>query len=652
VSKRAGVIRNAPDGIKATASSVSAASKPYARFKPPTDPKVLEQLVKGYDPEAEFVSTTTLAEHYAKAVIQRTPEGQGESRISGTLVTAPNARGRRVVPFRGWDALEEVTQSDAYRAMKLRETHGVYMAPAGVKRLREAVLNEDSTDWFSLGEQAPSGAMSEWHPLLMGPYHRQLYLHDFLDQASKAFEAYNHNPILRAALNIGGNFVMGDGPKLIAANPACQAVWDEWVRGVESYGGTFQDKMRMLYRDGCLIGETFVYSPTDQATGMPVLKLWDATTVWEVVTDPRDIDSAFYAYRQFMTQYQLPLAAVAAQKPVLISDYVIEQVPSQDWLQVKVNATIGEKRGRSDLFSVLGWGKRFKDFYNAAVVNAQINNAFVMWWNVNGSQADVDALRANQDFSMVPPPGTSLFTNNAVVPSFMRGNTAASDTISAVGEALLGLIATSMNLPPEYLGVAGAGTRATALTRSEPAAKTFEQRQALVREVVMWLYRRVINAAQAQGRLPLTQPRRATISQLISAARGGDLKKARAIVEAMKTKGALMEPLDITAEVIMPDLQPEDRSTVLKDLTVLRTTGVISQETYGRQSAELMNLKQYDFDEEQARIRDEANAGITGPTAPPASMAGPENPKGSSTYGSSQDNQEYRRDTKGKPAQP
>jgi hypothetical protein len=648
-----GVIANKPDGIVTTATGVEARSKPVAvmTLPPPLDPEIVQQLFREYDPDPKPDQSYTVEAHYNAAIAKRWADEKHtvENPISGTIITARANRRIQPVRFAGWRRLNEIQQRPTFRAQKLRETHGVYVDPM---RLRE---DESGFDPFALGAGGAPGATApvndEWHPLLLGPFSRNLYLYDFLDQASKAYEGYNHNPILKSAINVRVAFIMGDGPKLVFANPACQAIWDNWVLTVEMYGASWHDKLRMFYKDVEVIGESFIYAPIIAETGYPAFKYWDASTVWEIVTDPRDIENVYYAYRQFITQWQLPLAAANApvdDKRIPVTEYVIEQVTPDCWLHVKANATIGEKRGRSDLFSVLGWGKRFKDWMTAAVVNAQISNAFVMWWNVNGAQTDVDAIKANNQFSSVPPPGTSIYTNNQVVPNLLRPE--GGGDMGNTGENILGVIATSLNLPPEYLGVTGHATRATALTRGEPAVKAFEQRQQLMREAIGWMVKRVMACARARDELPKMQPKKAQLSQLTRAVRASEFDKARQIVEALRTNGSYSVPLDESFEVIMPDLQPEDISTTLKTYTTLRVGKVWSQQTYSERSAELVGDDKYDFDEEQDRMRQEREGGVETMSAMPVSMTGPGNggKPGGQEFGSGEDNKDYRMTSKGK----
>lgn len=571
------------------------------------DRDAFKEALAIYDPDndPEFqIKTITTDELYERAKIHKNfkdGEKACETNISGTLaLQRADGSGVRAAGFKDWAELQKLQCSSGYRGQKLRETHGITHRG---KKLKEAFPDTYSGEPGDQGTVAPD---NEFHPLTLGPFNRQLYIHDFLDQASKAYEGFHHNPILKAGVNTITNFVMGDGIKVVAANPMCQAIWDKYLDRVARTGIPYPEKMRMMFRDASIIGETFVTDP--MMDGGPTMKVWDASTVWEILTNPRDIEEVYYAYRQFPTQWQIPYTATGKTPPQL-SEYVIEQIPGDKWLQVKFNATVGEKRGRSDLFSVLGWGKRFKDWFDAAVINGQISNAFVLWWKVNGTQADVDTLRNNPDFAKVPPPGSAWFTNEQVTPSLLRpeGGVREGDK---TGEQLLSIIAVSLNLPPEYFGVAGAATRADALVRGEPAQRFFAQRQEMVRDVARWQFRRVMLRAQIMGELPLKQPKQAGLRDIVAAMRSGDWKAAAELTKRVQGKSEYEEKMDITCEVILPNLITEDRTLKLRDLGAAHATRVISKETYARQVAEELKIKNFDFDEEQAKINDEEARGI------------------------------------------
>ena len=76
---------------------------------------------------------------------------------------------------------------------------------------------------------------------------------------------------------------------------------------------------------------------------------------------------------------------------------------------MKINSVSGEVRGRSELFAILGWLKRLKEFASDRVVRNKMGNLFVLDVAVEGDAAAVE--QAKQQFSGPPTPG-SFFIHN------------------------------------------------------------------------------------------------------------------------------------------------------------------------------------------------------------------------------------------------
>lgn len=661
--------------------------------KPPVtlttmDPKSFKEALERWDVDndpAVAPKTISSAELYEGTKIPRTlPGRKTETKISGYLVTESgnkeikDDRGKVVrnvklqlgQRFRGWNNLREVYRSVG-RQKRLRESYGVELDRIGgnlLRRWAEARRNKKmlegfSDDPFAAGFEpgdAVTGATAspndEFIPIQLGPYNRNLYWQDFNDQASKAFEAYNHNPVAKAVAQLFQHFVIGTGIKVTCANPLVQQAWDEYVRLTD-----WHNQMRRLQNELCVIGEGWIYDPFAEAPGM---ELWDATTVWEIVTNPRKISDVYYAHRQFPTQYQLLQGSEKmpeGQRPIA-QEYVVEQVGPQDWLQIKANATVGEKRGRSDFYPVLTWFKRFKDWFNAAVINGQISNAFVVWWKVTGADSDVQSLRGNADFTTLPPPGSAWFTNDQVVPTLLqaKGGLTASDR---TGAQILSIIAASVNLPAEFLGVDSSVPRASSITKSQPGWKTFEARQQLMKEVVSWQVERLVFKLQRAGVLPWRQPKAATIRKLNMLAYAKDFDGCRREIDNLRSGGMYEQELDAAFEVSMASPQPEDRGSKIKDLGAGLVSGAISHETYSNNYYKVMDLNRIDYHAEQDKRRHEAEMGIISPSMPAdegggapvdGEMEGPDAPDGMGgdeppREGSPDDDKQYRQDNQEQP---
>jgi hypothetical protein len=156
------------------------------------------------------------------------------------------------------------------------------------------------------------------------------------------------------------------------------------------------------------------------------------------------------------------------------------------------------------------WLKRFDDFYNGITLK-QVLEANLVWKiTVDGDQQDVDALLLSQDLQQLPPPGGVWISNAAVKLEAATGSMTASRGATGVGGEIASIVATSLNLPAEYFNVGSSGggaARATALVRTDPAVKTIEDRQQLLREALEEMYDRVITCAIAARRIDASAAR-------------------------------------------------------------------------------------------------------------------------------------------------
>ncbi len=460
------------------------------------------------------------------------------------------------------------------------------------------------TSAFSTGgnDFSPGGALppnNEFIPLLGGPLNKQLYQFDYLDMHAKCFEAKNHNPLAKQIVDVLTTFTIGKGVKVMFKAPELQKSWDEFERRND-----FQNFLRTDCDTLTWAGELMTHWE-HFSDGMPSLKHIDPSTVWEIVTEPTDITVVYYYHQQFPTQWQLVYKGNDK-----VSEYVVNDLDAKDVIHVKINVAPGEKRGRSELFPVLGWLKLFKDYTIAKVTKAQIEESWAIKKKVMGSEADVEALFNDPTISQVPPPGSVLIENEAIETSYMTPTSSSTNGQDNVGEALVATIATGVGLPAEWLGAHGsAQARATAVVKSEPAARKIEDRQMLMERYA----RVIVDRWKAEGmvgakafKLPKTQIRKASLGKLQQALKARDFKKV--IFEA----GALLvaavgftEPIDQAYEVIFPEVSTDDRSIKLKDVATTQALGYISKERAATMSAKELGITDYNYDEEQETIRAE-----------------------------------------------
>ena len=410
-------------------------------------------------------------------------------------------------------------------------------------------------DSFSMGCDNPSGMSymtvnHEYLPLMGGPYYKQLYLYGYLDMHRKCFEAWNHNPVAHTIVNLTTNFILGRGVKGVCKNQDIQDLWDEFWED-----NNMDSKIRMISNDLCIYGEVMVRCFT-YGDGAMLIREIDPSTVWEIVTEPDDIETVYYYHQQYSTAYQL-----YTPQDIPITQYIIRQIPANEMIHRKINCVSNEKRGRSDLFSVLGWLKMLKDYYTSKVVRAQIQCNFVHKVTLKGSDSDVATFQAN--LKEPPQPGAYWIQNESfdLEPMAVSIGSGQHDTD---GEMLLTLIATGVNIPKEFLGLSQASTRATALVASEPSTKKFQDRQAVMESILTEIYDKFLDALGEQ------------------------------------IAGIPDEELDI--EFTFPEIASEDRSSKLKDLALAESMDWVSKETIANIAGKELQITTYDYDEEKAQI--------------------------------------------------
>lgn len=477
----------------------------------------------------------------------------------------------------------------------------------GAKAFKPGKMREDQ-DAFALGTDGLTGYPStnglppnnEYVPIMGGPFSKQLYLFDYLAMHAKCFEAKNHNPLAKEIVDVITFFSIGKGVAVKFVNPNIQLSWDAFVKR-----NKFDQFVRMDSDTLTWAGEVMTH--WNKNGGLPLIRHVDPSTVWEIVTDILDIDIPYYYHQQFPTQYQLTY------KPGDVgSEYVVNDIPAAEMIHLKINVVPGEKRGRSDLFNILGWLKRFKDYYDAKITKAQVEESFAIDVTVKGSPADVQAYLDDPQNNQVPRPGDKWVHNEAVVPQFLSStNTSTGNNSDGIGEGIRSICATGAGLSPEYLGVAGkSSARANSITKAEPSARKFEDRQTIFEWYIQEIVERFL--ADTTG-LPTTQVRESSLGAIKSAIRKRDwvgvAKEAMALV-GLKT---ILEPVDLGHQIIFPEIGTEDRSAKLKDIATCQALEYISHERGANMSASELGIPDYDYDKEQEIIRAEREERRTDP---------------------------------------
>jgi hypothetical protein len=519
-------------------------------------------------------------------------------------------------------ALEELTESAPYRRSRFLEATGMWQ-PGGIdsanyrrcveshrgavaeylKKLKEAgVTHGDGGFAFGSYGNEGAGVMANidaqyFVPILGGPYYRQLYLYAHWEQTAKAFEMKNHSELARAAIEITTDFSLGRGFIWKIRNPRVSAIWREfWDRNGLELG------IRTLCDDLTWQGELMIRK-FQNLRGYLEIRSMDPGSFYEIVTDPTDIKTVFFYSAQFPTQWQLPYTQTQSGRNLNIplSQYVIQQYPATEILHIKQNVSSTEKWGRSDFYASLSTLKRHRDWTNASTLKDMLQANLVWKIKVHGDDSDVQAFLNDPTNSQLPAFGGTWIENDALTLDALHEDVSQGGGRlgqGSVGQFLTALFAAGQQMPLAFFNMTGTGSaRATALVQGEPFVKKIATRQQVLQVMLDSIYQEVMRVAVDAGRIP----------------------------------AALLRGEDADPEWIWPSLYEEDRGGTFRDLTQAESNRSLSHYSVSLRMAQELGFDEYDYDEEQSRIRREQADPLTQFPLPPAVAAATGTAGGAST---------------------
>lgn len=464
------------------------------------------------------------------------------------------------------------------------------------RKIRE--FDAFATDAF-IGSGANAGLVGDdYVPLLGGPFNKQLYFHDALRMFALCFHASNHDPVARAFLTILSDFVLGRGYRVDAKHKdpqkqqAAQALWSSFEEVND-----LQGMAEHLVKDSSRDGEIMLWKLPNGATKityqlapgqtipkgiLPRWRLIDPSTCWEIVTYPEDITRVLFYQLVFPTQYQMYTGKDGGSY-VPSTKFIMQQIPAPQVKHYKLNSASNEKRGRSDLFPVLGYLKRLRDSVDYSLIGMQKAAAYAMDTEIQGSQADVDAYVAAMEAMGTIPPAGSEFAHTAKIKRQYLSNsaTASSSGGNQAFEWALNMACMGFGIPVSYLGthLSGGQNRASALVGTEPVAKRFQKRQMFVRRILQDLADDLMKDFSIEG---------------------------------------------VEWEITFPEIITQDRSAKIKDIITVQYAGYIAKSRAAEMCAKELDITEYDYETEKLEIdADKPPVTVISPlTAPPAAPSG------------------------------
>lgn len=327
-----------------------------------------------------------------------------------------------------------------------------------------------------------------WRSLISGGM-RELTWAQIIENLNNATLAYRTNPLAYRLVALQVDHVLGDGMKLVAADPSLQTELDRWWHHPLNNLDVRQfDFLTALALDG----EIFVSEHVNPYDLTSYLRLVPAALIDRIETNPDDLEDElrYHQTAQPMTPDTLMRMPSALQAEGRWWD-------ATEMCHFAVNRPAGVVRGQSDLAPNLPWLRRYRDWLLDRVRLNKYRTAFL--WHVTLTGADRRAVIARQNELAEPPnPGSIIVSNEKEVWTAVQPDIKASD-VQEDGLALRLMIAAGAGVPLFWLSEAEHTARGTAGEMASPSLRHFRQRQlffgwAMRRLAVRALHRRGLTA--------------------------------------------------------------------------------------------------------------------------------------------------------------
>ncbi|HLJ68081.1 MAG TPA: hypothetical protein VKX16_12040 [Chloroflexota bacterium] len=363
---------------------------------------------------------------------------------------------------------------------------------------RETRLTEATQeDWF-WGRINTSGSEEDyyWRRLSDNWAHKDVLPATYLDIHNQCFEAYNANPMANAIIEMGTNFVLGDGLQIDARHKKVQALLDDFWTDPDNH---MHLRQYDLATELALYGELFIRFFVNPFNGHVKIAQIDPILIDEIVCDPDNIERQLRCHRRATSVTGTTDTVPSPTDPGMRGQWF--DMPAEV-MHFAVNKVTNAKRGKSDLATLLPWLRRYKDWLIDRVRVNKYKSAFL--WDVQLTGADRKTIEGKMmEYARPPEPGSVLVHNESEQWQAVQPMISADD-VSADGKAIKIMIAMGAGLPEHLLSEGGDVNRATAAEMGLPVIKKYQRRQDYLGHILRSILDRLIAEAQHAGTLPRT----------------------------------------------------------------------------------------------------------------------------------------------------
>jgi hypothetical protein len=299
-------------------------------------------------------------------------------------------------------------------------------------------------------------------------------------------------------IEMGVNFVLGDGIQVRASNKKVQKVIDEFWNHPDNH---MDLRIFDLCQELSLYGELFIRFFVNEFSGDVKVVTIDPSMIDQIESDPENIEKEIRVHRRPIGPSATIPGQPALPMPLDQSNFEGQwlTVPD-DVLHFCINKVSNAKRGKSDLATLLPWLRRYKDWLIDRVRINKYKAAFLWEIALSGADARTVGLKM-QEYALPPEPGSVIVHNDSETWNAIQPHIDAGDA-EPDGRAIKLMVAMGAGIPEHYLADGQNSNRATAGEMSLPTIKKFKRRQQLMAHILRVVLQRVIAEKQQRGLLP------------------------------------------------------------------------------------------------------------------------------------------------------
>jgi len=327
-----------------------------------------------------------------------------------------------------------------------------------------------------------------------------------------AEELVLRNPLAERMIETFKNYVLGDGITWTAEDARVKSVLEKhWNDPINDW----ENKQFVRVRELSIHGELILKAFVNKENGHVRLGAIDPGSIENVIRNKENAEILESIVLKPGEGVEYSSDEERKLKIIAVNDDALDDEGGYGKLEgdvffVTINRTTFQKRGHSDLLSVMDWLDGYDRFLFTALERAELLRAIFWHYIMEGAKSG-ELQKKRQEFKKGPPlAGSFLVTDekikiNAVSPDLKSGQVA-EDAKTFKAQIIAGA-----GLPEHFFGIGGDVNRATALEMGSPVLRMIEARQGVIRAALTLIFNFQIDQAIKAGKLPNDVDRTFTI---------------------------------------------------------------------------------------------------------------------------------------------